>query len=247
MERLDKLLVEKLVFSSRARAEEAILSGKVSVDGQIVTKSGKKISRNTEISVSEPDNHYVSRGAFKLLHALKVFNIELHHTICMDLGASTGGFTQVLLENGCNKVYCVDVGTDQLHELIKKDVRIINLEQTHIKNLSNSQINEELSGIVIDVSFISLTKVLPYLPTFLSENGFVIALIKPQFEVGKQNLNKQGIVKDITLYPQVIEAIKSAAEINQFSWQGITDSPIVGGTGNKEFLCFLRKSTGMNI
>ena len=165
----------------------------------------------------------------------------------MDLGASTGGFTQVLLENGCNKVYCVDVGTDQLHELIKNDKRIKNLEQTHIKNLSNSQINEELSGIVIDVSFISLTKVLPYLPTFLSENGFVIALIKPQFEVGKQNLNKQGIVKDITLYPQVIEAIKSAAEINQFSWQGITDSPIVGGTGNKEFLCLLRKSTGMNI
>ncbi|MFM7637159.1 MAG: TlyA family RNA methyltransferase [Crocinitomicaceae bacterium] len=247
MIRLDKILVEKNFFESRTRAENAILSGQIKINGLVVTKPSKKIKLDDLIEISRNVSKYVSRGAYKLIHALDEFEIDVKNLTLMDLGASTGGFSQVLLERNCQKVYCVDVGSNQLHKNILADKRVINLEKINIKNLKINHIPEKLDGIVLDVSFISLTKVIGYLPRFLNENAFVIALIKPQFEVGKNNLSKGGIVKNEKLYSQIISEIKEFAQSINFEWLSCISSPILGGDGNKEFLCFLRKSSGMDV
>lgn len=247
LERLDKILVSSDYFSSRAKAEEAIINQKVKVNSLIIDKPGKKVDPLSKIEVIQLEKQYVSRGAFKLSHALTFFHLDINNLKLMDLGASTGGFTEVLLENGCQKVYCVDVGTGQLNEILLNNERVINLEKTHIKDLIPEIIGELLDGIVIDLSFISLTKIFHFLPKFLKDGSFVVALIKPQFEVGKNNLSKKGIVKNQNLLPQVISNIKKNAEEAGFIWNNACESPIKGGGGNIEFLCYLRKSTSVDI
>ncbi len=247
LERLDKILVSRGFFESRTRAEQAITAGKVKVDDKVVDKPGKKIHADSKIEADTSDSHYVSRGAHKLLHAIDTFQIDVSTLTCIDLGASTGGFTQVLLENNCKKVYCIDVGIGQLHPRISGNTAIVNLEKTHVKDLNLNLIKEPIDLIVIDVSFISLTKVLHYLPPFLKDQGEIVALIKPQFEVGKKNVSKGGIVKDENLYKEVISTLKHFATNSGLSWLNSIDSPILGGDGNKEFLCHLRKSPRVDI
>lgn len=247
LDRLDKILVIRGHFDSRSKAEQAILSGNVKVDSVTVQKPGKKFNLDIVIEIDSNQTDYVSRGAQKLIKALDSFRLDVSNYTCIDLGASTGGFTEVLLERNCQKVYCIDVGTGQLHPRILSDKRVLNLEKTHVKELTNTLIPELVDLIVIDVSFISLTKVLTYLPTFMRAEAEIVALIKPQFEVGKNNLSKGGIVKDKKLYSVVNNDIKKVANSLNLTWLNHIESPILGGDGNTEFLCHLRKSSSMNI
>ncbi|MFY7991203.1 MAG: TlyA family RNA methyltransferase [Fluviicola sp.] len=240
-ERLDKLLVERGLVTSRTRGEELIKNGDVLVNGITLDKPGKKIPVDASIILLNEELTWVSRGALKLLKALDHFQIPVADQHFIDIGASTGGFTEVLLNHGAAKVYCVDVGHGQLHERIAESPKIVNLERTHIRELTMHQVPEKVDGVVIDVSFISLEKVLPFVVPFLKDDGVLIALIKPQFELDKKLLNKHGIVKSASSYPAVLDKIEQAAKHSQFAIQGIIDSPITGGDGNKEFLLYAIK------
>jgi 23S rRNA (cytidine1920-2'-O)/16S rRNA (cytidine1409-2'-O)-methyltransferase len=242
-ERLDKLLIQRNLVSTRVRAEKIIRETGVKVNGKLVTKGGKRFPVDCTIELLEEEIPWVSRGALKLLEAVEKWQPRIENGVFLDIGASTGGFTEVLLKNGAQKVYCVDVGSKQLHERIAEDERTVNLEKTHVRELSSNLIPELTDGCVIDVSFISLEKIFPFIHSFIKENGVVIALVKPQFEVGKENIGKGGIVKDKKLYPSVIENIKSSAVENNLTFVDFTDSPILGGDGNKEFLIYFKKST----
>ena len=235
-ERLDKLLVERGLVSNRTRAEQIIRESGVMVNGKLLNKTGKKVPVNAAIELLQEELPYVSRGAVKLLRALEEWKPELNAKVFMDIGASTGGFTEILLGQGVAKVFAVDVGKDQLHPKIKSDQRVVNLEKTHVKELSARVIPELVDGCVIDVSFISLTKIFPFIHPFLKKDALVIVLIKPQFEVGKDNIEKGGIVRNKSLYPIVIEEIKQNALINNLRFEALIDSPILGGDGNREFL-----------
>lgn len=240
-ERIDKLLVQRNLVSTRTRAEQLIRESGVRVDGALIDKPGKKFPNDCTIELLQEEFPWVSRGALKLLEALQTWNPELTGKILMDVGASTGGFTEVLLTNGVQKVYCIDVGHDQLHEKIKSDSRVINLEKTHVRTLSQRLIPELVDGCVIDVSFISLGKVFPFIHPLIKDEGFVIALVKPQFEVGKANLGKNGIVKQVSLFSKVIEDLKIEAARNCLTYQSHIVSPVLGGDGNREFLMLLKK------
>lgn len=240
-ERLDKILLHRGLVSSRVRAEQIIREVGVKVNGKLITKTGKKFSIDSVIEMIADELPWVSRGALKLIEALEKWNPSIKDNVLMDIGASTGGFTEVLLTNGASKVFCVDVGKDQLHAKLKSDDRVINLEKTHVRELTTRLIPEPIEGCVIDVSFISLEKIFPFIHSFLKDEAFVIALVKPQFEVGKENLAKGGLVKNKALYPQVIEKIKSAANQNNLIYQDHIESPILGGDGNQEFLMLLTK------
>lgn len=240
-ERLDKILLQRGLVSTRTRAEEIIRVHGVMVDGKLLNKTGKKIPIDAKIELIAEEIPYVSRGALKLKHAINHFGVDLKGKVVLDIGASTGGFTEVALENDAAKVYCVDVGQKQLHPKLKADERVIDIEKTHVRELNNRLLPELADFVVIDVSFISLEKVLPFLHSFLAEKAGCIALVKPQFEVGKENIGKGGIVKNKKLYPQVIEKIKTTGKQNHLIYQAHTDSPILGGDGNQEFLMYLVK------
>lgn len=240
-ERLDKILMERGLVTSRTRGEELIRNGDVLVNGITVDKPGKKISLDAKILLLNEEMTWVSRGALKLLKALDTFHIDPKNQVFIDLGASTGGFTEVLLSKDVAKVYCVDVGHDQLHERIKTNTKIVNLEKTHVRELTNAIIPELVDGIVIDVSFISLTKVLPFLTSLMKPGGRLIALVKPQFEVERKQLNKHGIVRSSSSYPKVIDNVKRSLVDCQLEFQELIDSPITGGDGNKEFLLWAIK------
>ena len=240
-ERLDKILIQRNLVTTRARAEKIIREVGVKVDGKLITKTGKKVPVDAKIEMIEEEIPWVSRGALKLIEALNLWEPTIDGKTFLDIGASTGGFTEVLLSNGASKVYCVDVGHSQLHPRIIANERTVNLEKTHVRELTTRQISELVDGCVIDVSFISLEKVFPFVHSFLKENGFVIALLKPQFEVGKENIAKGGIVKNKNLYPTVIEKIKRVALLNNLTFIDLADSPILGGDGNKEFLIYFQK------
>lgn len=242
-ERLDKILLQRKLVSTRTRAEQLIREVGVKVDGKLVTKTGKKFPIDCQIEMLEEEIPWVSRAALKLLQAIESWKPEIQGKTFIDIGASTGGFTQVLLEHGAAKIYCVDVGKDQLHPKVKENPSVINLEKTHVRELTNTAIPELVDGAVIDVSFISLHKVLPFIHPFISENGTVIALVKPQFEVGKENIAKGGIVKNKSLYPVVIDEIKQQAALNNLQYQAHMESPILGGDGNMEFLMLLKRVT----
>lgn len=242
LERLDKLLIQRNLVSSRTRAEEIIRTHGVMVDGKLINKTGKKFPVDCEIKMVEEEIPWVSRGALKLIAALDEWKPDVEGKVFTDIGASTGGFTEVLLSKGAKKVYCVDVGTDQLHEKIKQRPEVINLEKTHVRELNSRIINEPIDGCVIDVSFISLKKVFPFIHSFIKENGFVIALVKPQFEVGKDNIGKGGIVKNKSLYPQVLKEVAAEAQKNNLRMIGSIESPVLGGDGNMEFLMYLTKA-----
>jgi 23S rRNA (cytidine1920-2'-O)/16S rRNA (cytidine1409-2'-O)-methyltransferase len=242
-ERIDKILLERGLVSTRVRAEEIIKKYGVKVNGKPFSKPGKKVPVDAQIELLAEEIPWVSRAALKLIAALDHWNIEVSGQTYIDLGASTGGFTEVLLERGLSKAYCVDVGQKQLHDKIKTDTRVVNLEKTHARDLNSKLIPESADGLVVDVSFISLEKVLPFTISLLKENANVILLVKPQFELGPGALNKAGVVKDNSQYPALLESIKAMAGRNQLVWKGYIDSPILGGDGNAEFLGYFQKKS----
>lgn len=240
-QRLDVLLCEKGYVQSRERAKELIENGQVLVCGKPAKKAGQSVEETVQIEITGEQNPYVSRGGLKLDKAIKVFGITLSDAVAMDIGASTGGFTQCMLQNGAAKVYAVDVGTDQLHESLKTDARVINMEKTNIRSLALSDV-EMLDFISVDVSFISLKLVLPKVAEFLKADGKAIVLIKPQFEAGKQHLNKKGVVKDKKIHLSVVRETAEFAKSLGLGSLGLDFSPIRGPEGNIEYLLYVHKN-----
>ncbi len=240
-ERLDKLLMDRNLVSTRVRAEQIIRESGVLVNGKLFTKPGKKVPKDANLDLLAEEIPWVSRGALKLVKAVEAWNLDFSDKIVLDIGASTGGFTEVALHHGATKVFCVDVGRDQLHLRIKEDQRVVNLERTHVRELTLKLIPDEIDICVIDVSFISLEKIFPFIHSFLKSKAQIIALVKPQFEVGKEHIGKGGIVKNKSLYPQVIEKITKEAQKNNLKSLQTIESPILGGDGNMEFLMLLEK------
>jgi len=238
--RLDNLLLERGIVQSRERAKGLILSGDVRVNGSPVNKAGTLIDENAEIEITK-DIPYVSRGGLKLEKAIKEFNINVKDKVAIDVGASTGGFTDCLIQYGAKKVYAVDVGYGQLAWKLRNDPRVVIIERKNVRYIKPSDIGEPVDIATIDVSFISLKLVLPVVKNLLKENGEIIALIKPQFEVGRGEVGKGGIVKDEEKHKKVISEIKSFAIDSGFKVLNVTKSPIAGQKGNVEFLIYLQK------
>ena len=246
-ERLDKLLVEKGLVESRERAKALIMAGKVLVNGQVVDKAGTKVPVDSKLELKGEDIPFVSRGGLKLETALKAFNLNPEGFTCLDIGASTGGFTDCLLQRGAKKVYAVDVGKGQLHWKLRNDPRVISIEQFNARYLTEKEVPEKVDLITVDVSFISLTKILPAVKQFLKPQGKVVALIKPQFELTKKEVDKgKGVVKDPKLHEKAIKKILNfSREIGLFP-KGITLSHPRGPKGNKEFLVLLTQNEEEN-
>lgn len=243
-ERIDKLLVEHGFAESRTKAQALVMAGVVLVNDKRIEKPSQEILPTDSIRIKGKMNEikYVGRGGLKLEKALREFHIQASEYICLDVGASTGGFTDCLLQHGAHKVVAVDVGTNQIVWKLRNDERVEARENVNARYLKPEDFSEKFDLIVMDVSFISVTKILPALKDLLTENGQIIVLIKPQFEVGKGEVGKGGIVKDTGKHAQVIEKINQfAAEIGLEN-KGLIDSPILGADGNKEFLALFRKS-----
>ncbi len=240
-ERLDKIIMQRGLITTRVRCEKMIQEVGVLVNGKLINKPGKKFPIDAKIELIEDEIPWVSRGALKLIRAKDAWNIDFTGKTVLDIGASTGGFSEVALHHGANKVFCVDVGSDQLHERLKSDERAINLEKTHVRELTINLITEPIDICVIDVSFISLSKIFPFIHAFLKPQAQLIVLVKPQFEVGKENIGKGGIVKNKSLYPKMIEDIKSEASKSNLNYLKHIESPILGGDGNMEFLMLMEK------
>ncbi|OGP92395.1 MAG: hemolysin [Deltaproteobacteria bacterium RBG_16_47_11] len=240
-ERLDKLLVEKGVVQSRERARALILAGRVAVEGQRVDKPGTQIAMEAQLQLRGEDQPYVSRGGIKLEGALDAFGIDPKGMVVMDVGASTGGFTDCVLQRGAMKVYAVDVGYGQLAWKLQKDFRVVNLERRNIRYLKREEMEEEMDLILIDTSFISIEKFLSQLLHFLKKSGMIIGLIKPQFEVGKGEVGKGGVVRNATQHQKVIEGISEFGQKLGLNVLGVAESSILGPKGNKEFFIYLRR------
>jgi 23S rRNA (cytidine1920-2'-O)/16S rRNA (cytidine1409-2'-O)-methyltransferase len=240
-ERLDKLLVQRGLAHSRERSRALILAGKVIVDDHRVDKAGAQVLVDADLRLKGEDIPYVSRGGLKLEKALTEFSINVKDKIAIDVGASTGGFSDCLLQHGTKKVYAVDVGYGQLAWGLREDPRIVNLERCNIRHLQSKQLEEVPALAVIDASFISLAKVLPNTLRLLTPDAEVIALIKPQFEVGKGQVGKGGVVKNRQQHREVVEQICALARDLNCTVLGTTESPILGPKGNREFLIYLQK------
>ncbi|ADY74152.1 hemolysin A [Desulfurobacterium thermolithotrophum DSM 11699] len=239
-ERLDKLLVEKGLVKSRERAKALIMAGKVLVNGQVVDKAGASVLPDAVIEIKGDDIPYVSRGGLKLETAIKEFELKVEGFTCLDIGASTGGFTDCLLQHGAKKVYAVDVGKGQLDWKLRNDPRVISIEQFNARYLTEKEIPEKVDLIVIDVSFISLTKILPVVKQFLKSEGKIVALIKPQFELTKKEVDRgKGVIRNSELHKKAIEKILNfSREIGLYP-ENLTLSKPRGPKGNKEFLVLL--------
>jgi 23S rRNA (cytidine1920-2'-O)/16S rRNA (cytidine1409-2'-O)-methyltransferase len=237
-ERLDKLLVERGIVSSRERAKALIMEGKVIVDDHRADKAGAKVLPDSSLRLKGNDIPYVSRGGVKLAHALDVFKLETADKVALDVGASTGGFTDCLLQRGARKVYAIDVGYGQLAWKLRQDSRIVSLERRNIRYLDPKEIEDEIDLAVIDTSFISLTRVLPTVIKLQNGRAWIIALLKPQFELEKAEVGTGGIVKEPKKHKKAIEKIINFASLNNLKVQGVIDSPILGAKGNKEFLLY---------
>jgi 23S rRNA (cytidine1920-2'-O)/16S rRNA (cytidine1409-2'-O)-methyltransferase len=246
-ERLDKLLVERGLAPSRERARALILAGKVVVGEHAVDKVAVQVDLEAPIRLKGEDIPYVSRGGLKLAKGLDAFGLNVSGCIAIDVGASTGGFTDCLLQRGAAKVYAVDVGYGQLAWKLREDVRVVNLERTNIRNLNPQQLAEQPSLAVIDASFISLEKVLPAVLPLLPADGEIVALIKPQFEVGRGRVGKGGVVRDPALHQEVLARIRQSAGALGCLVLGVTESPILGPKGNREYLIHLRKGAVAEI
>jgi 23S rRNA (cytidine1920-2'-O)/16S rRNA (cytidine1409-2'-O)-methyltransferase len=240
-ERLDKILVEKGIVQSRERARALILAGRVAFEGRILEKPGTLIDQEAKLQLLGEDQPYVSRGGIKLEGALNAFQIDPKGRAVMDVGASTGGFTDCVLQRGARKVYAVDVGYGQLAWKLRKDLRVVNLERRNIRYLRREEVNEEIDLILIDTSFISIEKFLSHLLHFLKKGGAILSLIKPQFEVGKGEVGKGGVVRDTTLHQKVIERMSQFSRELGLTVLGVIESPILGPKGNREFFIYLRK------
>ena len=239
--RLDQLVFDLGLTESRERAKTTIMSGLVFVDGQRADKPGMQVSPDVSIEVKGAALPYVSRGGFKLEKALKVFPVDPTAKVCIDCGASTGGFTDVLLKNGAGKVFSVDVGYGQLAWSLRQDERVINMERTNIRYISSEQIPEPIDIAVMDLSFISVKLVLPAVCPLLRDGGELICLIKPQFEAGRDEVGKKGVVRDKNVHLAVIDGILDFAPSVGMTVMGLDYSPIKGPEGNREYLCFMKK------
>ena len=239
--RLDKLLVDRALVPSRERARALILAGKVVVGEHAVDKAGAQVAEDAPVRLKGEDIPYVSRGGLKLEKGLDHFAVDPAGRVVVDVGASTGGFTDCLLQRGAAKVFAVDVGYGQLAWSLREDPRVVNLERTNIRELTTERLGERPSLAVIDASFISLDKVLPPTLALLAPGAEILALIKPQFEVGKGQVGKGGVVRDAEQHAAVVERIRTLAESLGCLILGVTESPILGPKGNREFLIHLRR------
>lgn len=241
-ERLDVLLVQLGLANSRELAKAYIMAGNVYVDGQKEDKAGTKVAVNADIEVKGSQMKYVSRGGYKLEKAINEFGVELEGKICLDIGASTGGFTDCMLQNGASKVYAIDVGYGQFAWKLRQDERVVCLEKTNVRYVTHEQVPDEGDFASIDVSFISLTKVLPAVLGVLGPNGQLVCLIKPQFEAGREKVGKKGVVRDINVHREVIEMIVNYVCAQNLGILALDFSPIKGPEGNIEYLIYLDKS-----
>jgi 23S rRNA (cytidine1920-2'-O)/16S rRNA (cytidine1409-2'-O)-methyltransferase len=247
MIRLDQVLVDRGLCESREKAKRAILAGQVRVNSQTARKASDSVKAEDEIILDAPEK-YVSRGGHKLEHALKHFQLDVAGTIALDLGASTGGFTDCLLQSGAAKIFAVDVGQGQFAWKLRKDKRVAVMEKTNARHLKLEQMPKTFSPAdiaVIDCSFISLRKILPTAIALLKSNGKIVALVKPQFEAGKAEVDKgRGVITDSAVHERVIEELKTfVAAKNDLNWRGVTESPLLGPAGNKEFLVLIEKTS----
>lgn len=241
-QRLDIALTERGLVESREKGKALIMAGQVYVNGQKSTKAGDTINADDLIEIKGDKLPFVSRGGLKLDKAIHTFGIDLKDKICMDIGASTGGFTDCMLQNGAKKVYSVDVGYGQLAWKLRTDERVVNMERTNFRYMKPEDIEDTLDFASVDVSFISLDKILPVMYELLKENAYSVCLIKPQFEAGREKVGKKGVVREPKTHIEVIEKVVSLAKNLQFSVYGLDYSPIRGPEGNIEYLLYLKKS-----
>jgi 23S rRNA (cytidine1920-2'-O)/16S rRNA (cytidine1409-2'-O)-methyltransferase len=240
-ERLDVLLVNRKLAPSREKAKAIIMSGDVFVEGQREDKAGSTFPLNAKIEIKGERLKYVSRGGLKLEKAIDEFEVFLKGRVCMDVGSSTGGFTDCMLQNGAVKVYSVDVGTNQLAWKLRQDDRVVVMEKTNIRYLTRDQIDDNISFVSIDVSFISLTKVLQPVKDLMAAEGELVCLIKPQFEAGREKVGKKGVVRDKKVHMEVIHMVSNYASEIGFDCLDLSFSPITGPEGNIEYLLYLKK------
>ena len=233
-QRLDVALVERGLVETRSKAQSLIMARRVLVNGQFVDKAGATVGAADEATIAELEHPWVGRGGMKLAHAIEQFGISVEGKICADIGASTGGFTDVMLQNGARKVYAIDVGYGQLDVKLRNDPRVVNREKVNARYLQAENFDEAIHFVSIDVSFISLTLVLPAITRFL--NGDLVALIKPQFEVGKHEVGKGGIVRDEVRRQSAVDNVVAFAREQRFVVTGVIESPVKGAEGNVEFL-----------
>lgn len=247
-ERLDLILVKRGLAESREKAKTIIMTGNVFVNGQREDKAGTTFNEEgLNIEIKGNTLKYVSRGGLKLEKAMEVFPINLADTICMDIGASTGGFTDCMLMNGAKRVYSIDVGHGQLAWKLRNDERVVCLEKTNFRYVTNEQVPEEIDFASCDVSFISLSKILPVAYTLLKDNGQMVCLIKPQFEAGREKVGKKGVVREPKVHIEVIENVIGFAKENAFTILGLDYSPVKGPEGNIEYLLYLGKKDAEDI
>ncbi|MFA7637434.1 MAG: TlyA family RNA methyltransferase [Monoglobales bacterium] len=245
--RLDVYLTDNCLAPSREKAKAYIMAGTVYVNNQKTDKAGALVSEEDVVEVRGKKMPYVSRGGLKLEKAISAFSLDLSGKICMDAGASTGGFTDCMLQNGAIKVYSVDVGYGQLAWSLRTDERVVNLERTNVRYLTEEQIPEKVSFISADLSFISLKLVLPVLKEFLTDDGQMVCLIKPQFEAGREKVGKKGVVRDRAVHEEVIKSIFDFVSSAGLYVHGLDFSPVRGPEGNIEYLIFLSKSSENTI
>jgi 23S rRNA (cytidine1920-2'-O)/16S rRNA (cytidine1409-2'-O)-methyltransferase len=242
--RLDQVLVTRGLAQSRDRARALVIAGNVSVDGQPITKAGTLIDETAEIALRQPDHPWVGRGGIKLAHALDVFDVRVKGLTALDIGASTGGFTDVLLQRGASRVVALDVGHNQLDWRLRSDARVVCLEGVNARYLQPEDLPEGLRSfplITIDVSFISLSQILPVVPALLEPDGKVIALVKPQFEAGRADVGAGGIIRDPLVQDRAVERVKTAGVQVGLEPVALEPSPVTGAEGNREFLLLLAR------
>ncbi len=243
-ERLDVILVKRGLAPSREKARAILMAGNVFVDGQREDKAGSTFDESKiHIEVKGNNLKYVSRGGLKLEKAMEQFPILLEHTVCMDIGASTGGFTDCMLQNGADRVYAVDVGHGQLAWKLRNDERVVCMEKTNFRYVAREDIGQEIDFASVDVSFISLTKILIPARNLLKEQGHMVCLIKPQFEAGREKVGRKGVVRESAVHEEVIRKVTDYADLIGFEVLGLTYSPIKGPEGNIEYLIYLEKRT----
>lgn len=241
-DRLDIILTDRNIFSSREKAKASIMAGLVYVDGQRIDKPGTSISTEAEITVKEDLCPYVSRGGLKLEKALDVFDFTLDGAVAVDIGASTGGFTDCMLKNGARKVFAIDVGYGQLDWKLRNDPRVVNMEKCNVRYLDPKTVDPDVDFISIDVSFISLKLVFPVASALLAKQGSLVCLVKPQFEAGRNQVGKKGIVRDPAVHREVIEKVMGYGLEHGLYSHGLTYSPVTGAKGNLEYLLYLKKT-----
>lgn len=243
-ERLDILLVKRCLAESREKAKSVIMAGYVFVNGQREDKAGATFTEDSVIEVKTVSTKYVSRGGYKLEKAVNLWNIHLEGKICIDAGSSTGGFTDCMLQNGAQKVYSIDVGTNQLAWKLRQDTRVVSMEKTNIRYITPNDIPDIIDFASVDVAFISLTKVLIPIRNLLKDRAKIVCLVKPQFEAGREKVGKKGVVRDSSVHLEVLENIIKYTSANGFGIIDLSFSPIKGPEGNIEYLLYIEKQEG---